>query len=206
MRTSDSEVPAPHPDDDERTGAPAKAVDPISFVVCVSDEAVLAENLLASPCLGPGSPHEIIAVQNPPSAATGLNPGLERAKHDLVVCVHQDVFLPARWDRRIVEQYRRAEERFGPIGVAGVYSVGDVIAPLSADGPPAAERIGRVVDRERVLENGPELPARVATLDELLLVVPRESPLYSARGWVRRSRKSRIVLLSRRKQGWSFGL
>jgi hypothetical protein len=35
----------------------------------------------------------------------------------------------------------------------------------------AAERIGWVVDRGRKLRDGPELPARVATLDELLLVV-----------------------------------
>jgi hypothetical protein len=41
----------------------------------------------------------------------------------------------------------------------------------------ASERIGWVVDRGRMLRDGPELPARVATLDELLLVVRRDSPL-----------------------------
>jgi hypothetical protein len=41
----------------------------------------------------------------------------------------------------------------------------------------SAERIGWVVDRGRLLREGPELPARVATLDELLLVVRRDSPL-----------------------------
>jgi len=43
--------------------------------------------------------------------------------------------------------------------------------------PLAAERVGWVVDRGRLLRDGPELPARVATLDELLLVVPRNTPL-----------------------------
>ena len=64
----------------------------------------------------------------------------------------------------------------GPIGVAGVYGVGEVIGPTSAAGPlPAAERIRPdLLDRGRLLQDGPELPARVATLDELLLVVPRE--------------------------------
>jgi hypothetical protein len=38
----------------------------------------------------------------------------------------------------------------------------------------AAERIGWVVGRGRMLRDGPDLPARVATLDELLLVLPRE--------------------------------
>jgi hypothetical protein len=39
----------------------------------------------------------------------------------------------------------------------------------------SAARIGWVVDRGRVLRDGPELPARVATLDELLLVVRRDA-------------------------------
>jgi hypothetical protein len=41
----------------------------------------------------------------------------------------------------------------------------------------SAERIGWVVDRGRMLRDGPDLPARVATLDELLLVVRRDTPL-----------------------------
>ena len=41
----------------------------------------------------------------------------------------------------------------------------------------AAERIGWVVDRGRCFATARGLPARVATLDELLLVVRRDSPL-----------------------------
>jgi Glycosyltransferase like family len=152
---------------------------PLSLVVCLSDAAVLQANLLASPCLGPGSPHEVIVVKNCPSAAGGLNVGLERAKHEWVVCVHQDVYLPEGWDRRLAGQLERAEQRFGPIGVAGVYGVGEVIRPRSQSpgSPLALERIGWVLDRGRLLQDGPELAARVATLDELLLVVPRDTPL-----------------------------
>ena len=43
--------------------------------------------------------------------------------------------------------------------------------------PLAAGRIGWVVDRGRMLRDGQELPARVATLDELLLIVKRDSGL-----------------------------
>src|SRR5262249_30129449 len=58
--------------------------------------------------------------------------------------------------------------------MAGVYGVGQV-----ADGPGgrAAPRIGWVRDRRRGASGGPGLPAAVATLDELLLIVPRDSPL-----------------------------
>ncbi len=43
--------------------------------------------------------------------------------------------------------------------------------------PLAAERIGSVVDRGRILSEGPALPAAVATLDELVLIVRRDIPL-----------------------------
>src|SRR5262245_44517260 len=68
---------------------------PLSILTCLSDSEVFRANLIASPCLSPGTIHEVIAVANCPSAAGGLNIGLERAKHGWVLCVHQDVFLPA---------------------------------------------------------------------------------------------------------------
>ncbi len=80
---------------------------PLSLIVCLSDEAVLRDNLLTSTCLGPGSPQQVIALKNCPSAAAGLNVGLKRAKHEWVVCVHQDVYLPEGWDRRLAAQLQR---------------------------------------------------------------------------------------------------
>jgi len=61
---------------------------PWSIVACVSNGRVLQENLLVSPCLQPSSPHELILVKNCASAADGLNLGIERAKHEWVLCVH----------------------------------------------------------------------------------------------------------------------
>jgi len=146
-------------------------------VACVSDSSILEANLLRSLCLNDGSPNELAVVRNCPSAADGLNVGLERAKHELIVLVHQDVFLPAGWDRLVAQQLHEVERRFGPIGVAGVYGVGGVITPPDLTKPLAAGRIGWVVDRGRMLKEGPVLPAKVATLDELLLVVRRDSEL-----------------------------
>jgi hypothetical protein len=150
---------------------------PLSFVVCLSDDAVFGANLFASPCLGTGSLHEVIAIRNAPSAADGLNMGFERATNELVVCVHQDVYLPEGWDRRMISQFRMAEQRFVPVGAAGVYGVGEVIPASAPRCLPTVQRVGRVVDRGRLLQEGPELPAQVAVLDELLVVVPRGSTL-----------------------------
>ena len=153
-------------------------VPPLSFVVCVSDNAILKANLQRSPCLaGPGSPHEVLAIHDAPSAAAAINLAIPKARHQWVACVHQDVFLPDGWDRRIAQQLEEAERRFGPIGVVGVYGVGEVIVSDDPTQRLGAMRIGWVNDRGRLLRDGPELPARVATLDELLLIVRRDTPL-----------------------------
>jgi hypothetical protein len=147
---------------------------PLSFVACISDDEILQSNLLASPCLTHDSSHEVILVKSCKSAADGLNFGVNRAKCGWIVCVHQDVVLPTGWDHKLLEQLQAAEQLFGPIGVAGVYGVGPAI---HQNGGFAADRIGWVVDRGRVLHELPALPARAATLDELLLVVPGDTPL-----------------------------
>jgi SAM-dependent methyltransferase len=142
---------------------------PLSLVACVSDEATLQANLLSSPCLGPGSPHEVLLARRCPDAAAGLNEGIARARHEIVVCLHQDVYLPRGWPQRFVAQYRRAEAAFGRVGVAGVYGVSwDKTRTVAA---------GRVVDRDRLLAPAGTGPALVETLDELLLAVPRGTPL-----------------------------
>jgi hypothetical protein len=142
---------------------------PLSFVVCVSNDATLKCNLLASPGLGQGSPHELLVMRGCRSAAEGLNRGLARARHPLVVCVHQDVYLPAGWPARFWQQYRVAQERYKNVGVLGVYGVsysnGHII------------KTGKVVDRDRLLEAGDSLPAPVETLDELLVAVPKDARL-----------------------------
>ena len=74
----------------------------LTFVACISDDELLDSNLLASPCLAAGSPHEVILVRNARSAADGLNLGIERATGELIVCAHQDVFMPGTWDLQLV--------------------------------------------------------------------------------------------------------
>ncbi len=149
---------------------------PLTFVACVSDEEILAANLLASACLKPGSPHEVILIKNGRSAADGLNIGIARARHELVVCLHQDVRLPPGWDHRLIKQLDAATRQWGPIGVAGVYGVGEPTqvpakppAPadeLRAQAKPqpakfAVRRMGRVIHRGHPLFDSPNLPAKV---------------------------------------------
>ena len=124
------------------------AVIALSFVVCVSDEAILKANVCARPVCDQGYRHEFIGGQELPQRGRRPEPGLERARHEWVVCVHQDVFLPEGWDRCLARQLREAERRFGPIGVAGVYGVGEVIA-LADSQETARRRTHRLGRRSR---------------------------------------------------------
>jgi SAM-dependent methyltransferase len=153
-----------------RAGAAAEeaTAEPLSFVVCASDEATLQANLLSSPCLGPDSAHEVLVFRDCRSAGEGLSRGVARARHPLVVWVHQDVYLPRGWPARLRQQFRLAEQTFGRVGVAGVYGV--------TGRPGAVTASGYVADRDRLLREPGELPARVDALDELLLVLPKDSP------------------------------
>jgi SAM-dependent methyltransferase len=142
---------------------------PLTFVACVSNEAILQANLLSSPCLRSGTPHEIQLVRNCRSAAEGLNEGIRRAKHDVTVCVHQDVYLPEGWVERFWQQYELARQRFSPLGVLGVYGIHRQGAYMA--------RAGRVLDRDHVLKEMEPLPASVDSLDEIALAIPKGVPV-----------------------------
>ena len=142
---------------------------PITFVACVNDDDQLGSNLLRSPCLDPGTPHELILMRGQTSAADGFNTALEKARHDLVVFVQQDIYLPRGWDSRFVEQLHAAERQFGPLGVAGVFGY--------TFGPEGKRDFGRVLDRQLLYDMPTPLPAGADGLDEIVLAVRRDTPL-----------------------------
>jgi len=160
-------------DEPARPGTPTDAAGgpepPLTFVACVSDEAILEANLLSSPCLRAPSRHELILLRGCRSAAEGYNRALRQASHPLVVFAHQDVYLPLGWEARLHRAMRDAEKRvpsLGPVGVFGARRDGGSLP-----------RFGYVVDRDTLLGTPGDLPARVDTLDELLLVLRADSPL-----------------------------
>jgi hypothetical protein len=149
---------------------------PLTIVCCVNDERQLDANLLHSPDLREPTKHEILLYRDAASAAEGLNVGIERARNELVVLVHQDVYLPKGWAARLRAQWLHASSDGGPIGLGGVFGIKDRKVPFDA--------IGRLVHRDRLLQEG-SLPAEVDGLDEVVLVVPSATPLRvdPAVGW-----------------------
>jgi SAM-dependent methyltransferase len=145
------------------------APEPITFVACVNDDDQLESNLLRSPCFDPGTPHEIILVRHQTSAADGFNKALEKARHDLVVFVQQDIYLPRGWDSQFLGQLREAERQFSSVGVAGVFGY--------RSSPEGVSHLGRVLDRQMLHDMPTSLPARADGLDEIVLAVRRDVPL-----------------------------
>ena len=134
------------------------ASEPITFVACVNDEDQLESNLLRSPCLDPGTPHEVILMRDQTSAADGFIKALEKARHDLVVFAQQDIYLPRGWDSQFRRQFHEAERQLGSVGVAGVFGY--------RFGPEGKTDLGRVLDRQMLYDLPGPLPARADGLDE----------------------------------------
>jgi SAM-dependent methyltransferase len=138
----------------------------ITFVVAVEDVRRLESNLLASPILQ-DTRHEIVPVVGASNAADALHKGLSQSarQNSLIVMVHEDVYLPAGWDDRLISGIADAERKFGPVGVAGVFGV-----TRSQFG--SFERVGKIVDRNSLLVTGHQLPISATSLDEAVLVFP----------------------------------
>ncbi|MBF0164647.1 MAG: class I SAM-dependent methyltransferase [Magnetococcales bacterium] len=134
---------------------------PISFIVPTNDHRILQDNLLCSPIFHDAHPHQIILVENQPSAAQAIAFGLRQAVHECIVYAHQDVYLPRGWD--VVYTHRLAEARvhIPTAALFGVYGV------RSLDGQ--GNHHGMVMDRRWLRITGHPLPVEVDSLDEMLI-------------------------------------
>lgn len=137
-----------------------------TFVAAVNDRDVCGANLLASPCLSEEC-NELILQEGFPSAASAYNDAMERAEHDPVVFVHQDVYLPEGWTsklERALDFLKRHDPNWGVIGCFGVTG--------------AEEEQGHVFTTGWGLVGSPfYAPMRVRTLDEMVLIVRKGSGL-----------------------------
>ena len=141
----------------------------LGFVTCASDAGVLAQRLLASPCVA-GGEYAVEIHVGAVSAAAAFNVEMgRRPQAEWLVWVHQDVFLPTEWDERFIAAIREAEQRFSRLAVVGVYGVFGARAE--------AVRAGHVLDRGQLLKEPTPMPFHAESLDELLFAVRTDSGL-----------------------------
>lgn len=136
------------------------------FIVCVSNDAVLQQHLLRSPCIQ-SKTYPLHLHSDCASAAAAFNRYAlgqhAYPKNTWLVWVHQDVYLPSGWDQLFIANLLAAQQQFPRLGVVGLYGV-------HGSGSQAV-RAGKLLDRGNPLVEKTTLPCRVDSLDELLIAV-----------------------------------
>lgn len=135
-----------------------------TVISAVNNEEVLQSCLLSSPCLASAS--GVLLKRGYKSAALAYNAAIDEAKTDVLVFVHQDVFLPAGWDQRLdqaLAQLTVQDPDWAVAGVWGVHESGSRSGHLFCVG--LGQELGAVFAGGR----------EVRTLDEVLLIVRQSS-------------------------------
>jgi len=137
-----------------------------SVIVVSNSNEILESTLLRSPDLKGGI--EIVIERDALSAAAGYNAGMKKSSGDILVFVHQDVYLPEGWFAQLFQaiDYLNGEEPlWAVLGVYGNEPSGIGHGHLYSTG------LGCIVGAPL------EHPVKIQTLDEVVLVLRRSSGL-----------------------------
>jgi Glycosyltransferase like family len=137
------------------------------IIAAVNNDQVLTENLLASPLVSTGR-CQVCVERGFSSASAAYNAGLDATEADVVLFVHQDVYLPASWENNFAAGLSKIEQIDPDWGVIGVYGVG-------ADGGNVGRTWSSGLGRE--LGGAFDHPLPVRSIDELVIIVNRRSGL-----------------------------
>ena len=140
----------------------------VTFVVNKSgNPAIFEKNFAASPCLD-GLPTDRIIIQEGfPSASMSYNDAIDKAKTDLIVLAHQDVYFPTGWLEdlhRSLKILEKTDLDWGILGCSGVNNRGLFAAYLYSVG---LGTLGAPFDQ----------PVAIDTLDEFILILRKSSNL-----------------------------
>ena len=136
------------------------------FIVPTNKEEILSRNFLKSKIVRDRK-HSVILQRGFSNIGKAYNDGMKKLDAELAICLHQDVFLPDDWEDQVLgslEKLKRAA--WGVLGPAGIIRVGKRRVIL-----------GHVQDRGKEIGPTKDLPAKVETLDELLLIVKNNGQL-----------------------------
>jgi len=139
-------------------------------VVCVYNDREVAEAYLLKGLKAQTADYEIILVDNTQkrfkSAPQALNYGGRRAKGNYIMFVHQDVIMKSNTSLQLIETTLDELPSLGVAGAAGCKEglVG-TLSNMSHGTPPMPAGTAGTV----------EVPTRVQTLDECLILVPKNT-------------------------------
>jgi glycosyltransferase involved in cell wall biosynthesis len=130
-----------------------------SIICAVNKEDVLNKNLLSSKDI---YNHQVILQRDCNNICIAYNEAMKQATEDIVIFIHQDVYLPDNFFSQLETSLQQLEGvDWGVLGVAGI---------KGKDG-----YTGYILDRGKIWGTPSELPRIVETLDELLLIIKKDS-------------------------------
>ncbi len=152
---------------DSAQPAPVPRHRSLAVAAAVNSDGVLRANLLVSPLVRDvGIPP--VCESGYSCAGQAYNHALERTDAAVVIFAHQDVYLPEGWDRKLwaaVESLEAEASDWAVLGVVGVDTRGAVVGRSWSNGLQAE------------IETPVSRPTAVQSLDELVLVLRRDSGL-----------------------------
>jgi len=129
-----------------------------TIVCATNDNEVLNKNLLASPCI---ISNDLILKLQYSSVSKAYNDAIREANQDVIIFVHQDVYLPITFHDQLNDSIKKlGNVDWGVLGVAGVKG---------------SQIFANVLDRGNILKSYDERPTEVRTLDELILIIKKYS-------------------------------
>jgi hypothetical protein len=138
----------------------------LGFIVATNSDELLQRNFLSSKVIREKK-YPVTLQRGYRNIGKAYNDGMAKTDAEIVVCLHQDVFLPDGWENQALASLGKLKSsNWGVLGVAGIKLV---------------ERqrviVGHVLDRGTEIGSPENLPAQVDTLDELLLVIRNDRKL-----------------------------
>ena len=133
------------------------------IITAVNDDSVLKTNLLASPIIQDAG-LQVIMQRGYSSASLAYNEAMTRAESDILMFIHQDVYLPAGWYERVLRALKKLENH--PWAVLGI--IGKTKDNL-VKGRSWSTGIGKEVGCRL------QVPEPVESIDELVIVINKKS-------------------------------
>jgi hypothetical protein len=140
----------------------------IAVAAAVNDRAILANCLARSPDIASGT-LTLKTYEGFATAGIAYNQALDECEAPWLLFAHQDVYLPSGFAVRItqaLETLSATAPDWAVAGVVGGTDGGAVIGKVWCSG------------NSRLIEGAAALPAQAETLDELIIIIRRDSGLH----------------------------